>query len=125
MISSKVDILNVKTSDINPLYIGLKKGINGMLNQDKNRRFCMITGLNISMQKGNSFLLSHTGLKYYFKTDKKVFLEVKRKYLSRKWLEANQKIHIKEIAHNIRNKYNNNLISQSRFKNQYKLDFHI
>ena len=96
-----------------------------MLNQDKNRRFCMITGLNISMQKGNSFLLSHTGLKYYFKTDKKVFLEVKRKYLSRKWLEANQKIQIKEIAHNIRNKYNNNLISQSRFKNQYKLDFHI
>lgn len=125
LISSKVDILNVKTSDINPLYIGLKKGIDDILNQDKNRRFCMITGLNISMQKGNSFLLSHTGLKYYFKTDKKVFLEVKRKYLSRKWLEANQKIQIKEIAHNIRNKYNNNLISQSRFKNQYKLDFHI
>jgi len=125
LISSKVDILNVKTSDINPLYIGLKKGIDDILNRDKNRRFCMITGLNISMQKGNSFLLSHTGLKYYFKTDKKVFLEVKRKYLSRKWLEANQKIQIKEIAHNIRNKYNNNLISKSRFKNQYKLDFHI
>ena len=38
-------------------------------------------------------------------------------------VDGNQKIQIKEIAHNIRNKYNNNLISQSRFKNQYKLNF--
>ncbi|MFY9243931.1 MAG: hypothetical protein WAO74_13000, partial [Polaribacter sp.] len=109
--SSKVDFLNMETSEINPLYIGLKKGVCTNDKQDINRRFCLITGLNISMQKSNSFLLSHTGLKYYYKTDKKVFLEVKSKYLSVKWIEANHKIQIKEIAHNIRNKYNNNLLS--------------
>jgi hypothetical protein len=83
----------------------------------------LITGLNISMQKSNSFLLSHSGLKYYYKTDKKVFNEVKRKYLSNKWIDANDKIQIKEIAHNIRNKYNNNLVSQSKYKNQLQLKF--
>jgi hypothetical protein len=123
LISSKVDFLNVKTSEINPLYIGLKKGVCNNDKQDINRRFCLITGLNISMQKSNSFLLSHTGLKYYFETDKKVFYEVKRKYLSNKWIDANQKEQIKEIAHNIRNKYNNNLISQSKYKNQLQLKF--
>lgn len=75
------------------------------------------------MQKSNSFLLSHTGLKYYYRIDKKVFYEVKRKYLSNKWIDANHKEQIKEIAHNIRNKYNNNLISKSKYKNQFQLKF--
>ena len=123
LISSKVDFLNVKTSEINPLYIGLKKGVSTNDKQDINRRFCIITGLNISMQKSNSFLLSHTGLKYYYKTDKKVFMEVKNKYLSQKWSKANHQQQIKEIAHNIRNKYNNNLISQSKYKNQLQFEF--
>ena len=70
-------------------------------------RICLVTGLNISMQKEDSFLLSHTGLNYYFNTDKKVFNEVKRKHLSDKWQKSNFTIQIKEIAHNIRNhKYN-------------------
>jgi hypothetical protein len=123
LICSKVDFLNIETSEINPLYIGLKKGVCTNDKQDINRRFCLITGLNISMQKSNSFLLSHAGLKYYYKTDKKVFNEVKRKYLSHKWIDANDKIQIKEIAHNIRNKYNNNLVSQSKYKNQLELKF--
>ena len=123
LISSKVDFLNIETSEINPLYIGLKKGVCNNNKQDINRRFCVITGLNISMQKSNSFLLSHTGLKYYYKTDIKVFREVKSRYLSNKWINANHKKQIKEIAHNIRNKYNNNLISKSKHKNQLQLDF--
>ena len=60
------------------------------------------------MQKKTSILLSHTGLKYYYKTDKKIFNEIKQKHLSNKWLNANDKIIIKELAHNIRNKYYNN-----------------
>jgi hypothetical protein len=40
------------------------------------------------MQKSNSYLLSHKGLKYYYKTDKNVFNEVKRKYLSHKWIDC-------------------------------------
>ena len=123
LISNQVDLLNTKTTQINPLSIGLKTVVSTIQNTDKNRLKCLVTGLNISMQKSNSFLLSHTGLKYYYKTDKKVFNEVKRKYLSSKWMDANDKKQIKEIAHNIRNKYNNNLISKSKYKNQLELKF--
>jgi hypothetical protein len=55
----------------------------------------------IQMQK-DSQMLSHTGLYYYYKTDRKVFEEVKRKYLSNKWIKADHKKQIQEIAHNIR-----------------------
>lgn len=59
------------------------------------------------MQKKNSILLSHTGLRYYYKTDKKIFNEVKNKYLSNLWINADYETQIKEIAHNIRNKHTN------------------
>jgi len=75
---------------------------------------CQVTGLNISMQKDDSILLSHTGLKYYFKTDKKVFDEVKRKFLSLVWKDDDYQTQIKEIAHNIRNKSSNLKIKQGR-----------
>jgi hypothetical protein len=54
------------------------------------------------MQKDNSILLSHTGLKHYYKTDRKVFEQIKRKYLSKRWFNSDLQIQIKEIAHNIR-----------------------
>ena len=103
LIDEKVDILNEKTTVINPLYIPLLRGVY----DTKDRRSCKVTGLNISMQKESSFLLSHTGLKYYFKTDKKVYDEVKRKYLSNRWENEPHQIEIREIAHSIRtDKYN-------------------
>ena len=57
------------------------------------------------MQKPNSEKLSHTGLKYYYKTDKKIFDEVKRKYLTGFWHNEDHKTQIKEIAHNIRHRH--------------------
>ena len=81
---------------------------------NKNQKICAITGINISMQKDDSFLLSHTGLKYYYKTDKKIFNEVKRKYLSDEWVNSDFQIQIREIAHNIRNKFNNLKLKQRR-----------
>ena len=48
-------------------------------------------------------MLSHTGLKYYYKTDRKVFKEVCRKFLTSNWVDADYKTQIEEIAHNIRN----------------------
>lgn len=75
---------------------------------------CLVTGLNISMQKENSFLLSHTGLKYYLKTDKKIFDEVKSKFLTDHWINTNKETQIKEIAHNIRNTRNNRKLKQAR-----------
>ena len=75
------------------------------------------------MQKEDSFLLSHTGLKYYYKTNKKIFNGVKRKYLSNEWINTDLKTQIKEISHNIRNKFNNLKLKQRRLypENQYRL----
>jgi len=113
-IEKKAKMLNIETNQINPLYIGLKRTVSTSENIDPNRRFCQVTGLNISMQKEDSILLSHTGLKYYFKTDKKVFDEVKRKFLSSVWKDDDYQTQIKEIAHNIRNKSSNLKIKQGR-----------
>jgi len=122
LISNQVDLLNTKTTQINPLSIGLKTVVSTIENTDKNRLKCLVTGLNISMQK-DSLLLSHTGIKYYKKTDTKVYNEIKRKYLSAKWVDADIETQIKELAHNLRSKYNNNLVRQSKYKNQLQLKF--
>lgn len=79
---------------------------------------CIITGLDISMQKEGSFLLSHTGLKYYYAHNRKLFDEVKNKYLSVKWFYADTETQIKEIAHNIRNKVSNTRIKQQKLYTQ-------
>lgn len=106
IMSKKVDFVNSKTIQIDPLII-LSKRI--VLNN-----VCKVTGLNISMQKDDSILLSHTGLKYYYKSDKRIFEQIKRRYLSKRWLASDYETQIKEIAHNIRNKSNNTTIKQKR-----------
>ena len=68
----------------------------------KVKKYCLLTGLDISMQREDSSLLSHTGLKYYLHNQKGVFDEVSFKYLSRKWINSDVNIQVKEIAHNIR-----------------------
>ena len=114
LISRKVDCLNSELYQINPLHIELKQYNLTVENKYQNQRVCVVTGLNISMQKKGSFLLSHTGLKYYFNTDLKIYKEVKRKYLSDKWQKSNFEVEVKEIAHNIRNHKSNRDIKQFR-----------
>ena len=80
----------------------------------KNNNICEVTKVNISMQKDNSILLSHTGLKYYYKTDKKIFEQIKRGYLSKRWHNSDFETQIKEIAHNIRNQKSNQKIKQTK-----------
>lgn len=65
---------------------------------------CIVTGLDISMQKKYSIMLSHTGLKHYHRTDEKIFNELKQKYLSKKWMNTSFNKQIIEIAHGIRHK---------------------
>ncbi len=66
---------------------------------------CLITGLDISMQKKDSFLLSHTGLKYLYGMDRKLFEEVKQRFLYKKYKDADFETQIREIAHCIRDKF--------------------
>ena len=117
LISNKVDLLNSNTTQINPLHIGLKTVVSTSTETDKNRRICLVTGLNISMQKTDSILLSHTGIRYYKKTDIKVYNEIKRKYLSTRWNDADTETQIKELAHNIRNINSNRNIKQTKLYN--------
>jgi hypothetical protein len=110
LMSQKIDFLNNKGASFDTLNI---KSIHApqQLNQNK---ICVVTGVNISMQKDNSILLSHSGLRYYFKNDKKVFEQIKRKFLSVNWQKSNFEIQIKEIAHNIRNAKSNQQNKQSK-----------
>lgn len=71
-------------------------------------RRCKITQLDISMQKKGSELLSHTGLRYYFRNDPFTFNYIKNKYLSNRWVNSDFETQITEIAHNIRNHKHNN-----------------
>jgi hypothetical protein len=113
-INNKIDFLNIKTTQIDTLTILSKRVVL--------KNICRVTGINISMQKDESILLSHTGLKYYYKSDKKIFEQIKRTYLSKKWFNSNFEIQIKEIAHNIRNKSSNTNNKQKRIYNPTQLN---
>lgn len=112
-IGKKVDFLNSKTIQIDPLTI-MSKRIVFNDDNDTKKHICKVTGFNISMQKENSSLLSHTGLKYYYNTDKRIFEQIKRRYLTKIWFKSNFETQIKEIAHNIRNENSNKTKKQKR-----------
>lgn len=69
-------------------------------------KVCKLTGIDISTQKENSFLLSHNGLKKLAKEDYQKYNFIKKIFLSCKWQTSSEQKQIKEIAHNIRAKYN-------------------
>ena len=78
-------------------------------NQAQLNKLCLLTNIDISMQKEDSFLLSHTGLKYYLSNNIEVFDKIKKEHLTRNWIGSSIEIQVKEIAHNIRTKYNQKL----------------
>ncbi|MGM0931948.1 MAG: hypothetical protein ACQEWD_00735 [Bacteroidota bacterium] len=102
IMSAKIDFLTGKGARIDSLYIESTSTPRHQPIEADKESTCLVTGINISMQKKRSELLSHTGLKYYHKTNKKIFDEVKRKYLSELWQNADHKTQIREIAKNIR-----------------------
>lgn len=112
IMSKKIDFLIGTTTQIDSLIIGSKKVVCDLENEFQKDSVCMVTGINISMQKKGSLLLSHTGLKYYYKNDKKVFEQIKRRYLSNRWHNSDFEKQIKEIAHNIRNTNSNQKVKQ-------------
>lgn len=69
-------------------------------------KICPVTGLDISMQKPDSNLLSNTGLKYYEKTEPKIFLTLEQILLTGKPNKF-EKTKYDKIAKQIRNRFNN------------------
>lgn len=72
-------------------------------------KLCLVTGIDISMQKDNSKLLSHSGLRYLKETNSKAYESIKNVFLTDKWRNSKEYIQIKETAHNIRTVYRNKL----------------
>jgi hypothetical protein len=66
-------------------------------------RLCIVTGLDISMQKKGSKFLSTTGLKYYIENDPIIYQKIELKYLTEKMRLRNIYDQLYFIAHNIRN----------------------
>lgn len=75
-------------------------------------KFCAVTGLEISMQKEKSILLSHTGLKFYRDNQPQIFAGLVKRFLSSIWINTSPQQQIKELAHNIRNVRSNQQIRQ-------------
>ena len=121
IMSKKIDFLNCKTIQIDPLTI-LSNWIVLDNSKEVKKHICKVTGFNIEMQKKESVLLSHTGLKYYYKTDKIIFEQIRRRYLSKLWFKSDFQTQIKEIAHNIRNANSNQKIKQERIYNPIQLN---
>lgn len=68
---------------------------------------CLVTGVNISMQKCESNLLSNTGLKYLEQNDYNEFLRLKNIFLTGNLNKFETDVY-SMISKQIRNRYNNN-----------------
>jgi hypothetical protein len=84
--------------------------LQGVTNSNfRENRICRVTGCNIENQKKDSFLLSHTGIKKIVETNSELFNWLRFKFLTGKWIDHPVEIQIREIAHNIRNLYFNQI----------------
>jgi hypothetical protein len=85
------------------------------------KRSCLVTGLDISMQKDESQFLFTTGVKYYRNHQPGIYADLECR-LSHKWDNASEDVRCREIAHSIRNEYHNrrrNLIAQQSAHRNY------
>lgn len=64
---------------------------------------CLVTGLDISMQKKGSKFLCVSGLQFYYKNHPNIYNELKEKYLTNEKKETDLKTQFYYLSHNIRN----------------------
>lgn len=115
IIGCKIESLIKETTQNDHLYI--------LSNKVVNNRKCLITGVDISMQKVSSKFLSHTGLKFYYKNNIVLFNKIKKEFLSSKWINCNNILQIKEIAHSIRSKSSNK--RNEKGKNNAQIQYNL
>jgi hypothetical protein len=99
-----INLSDPLNTSINNLNIGEK-----IVSLKNGRKVCIVTGLDISMQKDSSRFLSITGIKYIYQNNPSLFKLLKSKMI-RNWLNAPLDKQISEIAHTIRNKYHSKRI---------------
>ena len=70
--------------------------------------YCLVTNLDISMQREDSKFLTAVGIRWYYENDNDQYLQLHAKYLKRsKYKNSDLDIQFREIAHQVRNKYFN------------------
>lgn len=107
---------NIKGQISNLILENIKEVQNSDLSK---KRTCKLTGVDISQQQKKSFLLSHTGLKQLRETNYQAYIRLKDIFLPHRWETSSTQTQIKEIAHNIRSKYN--YLQRHRPDNQLRL----
>lgn len=84
----------------------------------QNNKVCLVTGLDISMQKKGSKFLCITGIKYYKEKDPKIYNWLVRTYLTEKSKLKSIDRQNYYIAHCIRNVVSNKIHNRKRFENR-------
>ncbi len=96
---------------------------------NENNRVCLVTGLDISMQRKGSKFLYRNGLKYYNENEPEIYKDLEKRFLTEKQRGKNLDRQIYFIAHNIRNTKTNKEHNQKQFEkrnyksNQLQLNF--
>ena len=72
-----------------------------------NDRICIVTGISISCQKPESKFLCISGIRQLMKTDPECYEKLRDQRLNSKWLIYPLEVQFREIAHSIRNEFNN------------------
>lgn len=87
----------------------------------QNNKVCLVTGLDISMQKKVSKFLCIAGLKHYKENKPEIYKDLEKRFLTEKQKGKNLDRQIYFIAHNIRNTKTNKEHNQKQFeKRNYK-----
>ncbi len=77
---------------------------------------CLVTGLDISMQKTSSKFLCHSGLKYYKENKPTIYKELEKKYLKDKQRSESEERQIYLICKNIRDVDSNPRNNRKQFE---------
>lgn len=83
---------------------------------NQNNRVCLVTGLDISMQKKVSKFLCIAGLKHYKENKPEIYKDLEQKYLTEKMKLRTIDDQIYYIAHNIRNRKTNRIQKDERLE---------
>lgn len=98
---------NQKTGTITHLYKGLIIPTPKKWTNPKLFKICPVTRQKIHNQRSGSKFLSIGGLKWLCENDKQTFEKLRIEMLTKRWLTETLDIQIREISHQIRNRYFN------------------
>ncbi|MBN2612511.1 MAG: hypothetical protein JXB00_13220 [Bacteroidales bacterium] len=73
------------------------------LHRSSSKKVCPVTGLDISMQPGNSKFLSYSGVKWYYNHRFEIYKNVLEPKLNTSLKDMPPDIKFREIAHAVRN----------------------